>query len=564
MASEDLRKARLQEHKSQLDELDNARKQAKEAVKKAKQAYNDAMRTGNVAAQKQAKDYFDRVSAAEKEVSKAYNDSAADYDANLSATQTKNVVDTINTTKEVINNVTGENTKERKPLSRGFYDALSSGVTGTFGNENDAKAQKAQATADNLQNASAVHGAEAAQHQQIANQNPYTEAGKIASVQNDAQNRQAINNTSFAAGTAAARLRQTNAPNVQTQINRQDQQRTQAEQQRNQSLNDQTTSDMNRADANQFRIASRDYYRDKEEAEQSSQAEQPNTSINVNYNDDNTSNQGANQNAQPQQKPQVQPEQTPEQTPESQVQPIQLTEEQQNTKDSDLTFEDLANQLGFNPGQPGNETNYMMLYHWLINHKDYHAGPRTKEWLNNTFNALNKSTNGVFKHRLNSMKIDPDNIPSDSRIKNLQRVVSDERMKLSRQWLDEGMLDADDFDYLAKQHGGKFNHNGKEYDYFNEDKWDDDVLKGYADYIRNYLYTYKPEATQIDSSIDPNQEHIGPMAQDIEKVNPACIQETPEGVKEVDTARLSMMNAGVIGDLARRLQALEEAIYERN
>ena len=46
------------------------------------------------------------------------------------------------------------------------------------------------------------------------------------------------------------------------------------------------------------------------------------------------------------------------------------------------------------------------------------------------------------------------------------------------------------------------------------------------------------------------------MAQDIEKVNPACIKETPEGVKTVDTARLAMMNAGAIGDLARQLQDL--------
>ena len=50
------------------------------------------------------------------------------------------------------------------------------------------------------------------------------------------------------------------------------------------------------------------------------------------------------------------------------------------------------------------------------------------------------------------------------------------------------------------------------------------------------------------------------MAQDIEMVNPACIKETPEGVKTVDTARLAMMNAGAIGDLARQMQDLVDKL----
>lgn len=89
------------------------------------------------------------------------------------------------------------------------------------------------------------------------------------------------------------------------------------------------------------------------------------------------------------------------------------------------------------------------------------------------------------------------------------------------------------------------------------DIWTDDTMDKYADFIQNYVYTYKPEATEIDPSIDPEEEHIGPMAQDIEKVNPACIKETPKGVKEVDTGRLAMMNAGVLADVIRRLEALE-------
>ncbi|MBO7731899.1 MAG: hypothetical protein J6S67_05085 [Methanobrevibacter sp.] len=145
----------------------------------------------------------------------------------------------------------------------------------------------------------------------------------------------------------------------------------------------------------------------------------------------------------------------------------------------------------------------------------------------------------------------------------IDRIVSDERIKLIKEILDMGLgMSDEDFNWLVKKQGGKFNFNGKEYDWYKNEDWandnDDSVLKGYADYIKNYLYTYKPEAQKIDKSIDPEQEHIGPMAQDIEKVNPACIVETPEGVKTVDTGRLAMMNAGAIGDLARQLRELKE------
>ena len=89
---------------------------------------------------------------------------------------------------------------------------------------------------------------------------------------------------------------------------------------------------------------------------------------------------------------------------------------------------------------------------------------------------------------------------------------------------------------------------------------DDSVLDSYADNIYNYIYNYKDEARDIDPSIDPNQEQIGPMAQDIEKVNPSCIAETPEGVKTVDTRKLSLMNTGAIADLAREIRTLKEAL----
>ena len=92
----------------------------------------------------------------------------------------------------------------------------------------------------------------------------------------------------------------------------------------------------------------------------------------------------------------------------------------------------------------------------------------------------------------------------------------------------------------------------------------EEQLEKYAEFLRNYLYTYKDEAQDIDPSIDPEEEHVGPMAQDIEKVAPDCVKETPEGVKTVDGQRLALVNAGVIGELARRVLELEAKLNGGN
>lgn len=90
-----------------------------------------------------------------------------------------------------------------------------------------------------------------------------------------------------------------------------------------------------------------------------------------------------------------------------------------------------------------------------------------------------------------------------------------------------------------------------------EDPEDESVIGKYAQFIKNYQYTYNDKALSIDPSIDTNKEHIGPMAQDIEKVNPACIEEDPKtGYKTVDTGRLALMNAGAIAELARKVEEL--------
>lgn len=75
----------------------------------------------------------------------------------------------------------------------------------------------------------------------------------------------------------------------------------------------------------------------------------------------------------------------------------------------------------------------------------------------------------------------------------------------------------------------------------------------YAEHIMNYAYTYKDDAGKTVQ--------VGPMAQDIQQVNPACVIVDPkDGHLAVDTGRLALMNAGTIAELARRLHALEELV----
>lgn len=138
-------------------------------------------------------------------------------------------------------------------------------------------------------------------------------------------------------------------------------------------------------------------------------------------------------------------------------------------------------------------------------------------------------------------------------------VISDLRCKAVKELVDRGGPYSDDEVYFFGQMAGPMNGHS-----FNEDDWEDEGLADkYAEHIRNYLYTYKDSATKIDPSIDPEEEHIGPMAQDIEQVAPDCVKETEEGVKVVDGNRLALVNAGVIADLARRLNDLEAKVYDR-
>jgi hypothetical protein len=153
-------------------------------------------------------------------------------------------------------------------------------------------------------------------------------------------------------------------------------------------------------------------------------------------------------------------------------------------------------------------------------------------------------------------------------LKTKHHVLSDEQLKDIEDSTDSELLVGEimrngapfnpkEVKYLAK-HAGKMDD---DHDFERDGHvWRDDVLNNYASHIKNYAYKYKPEAQDVDPSIDPNEDHIGPMAQDIEKVNPAAVKADPKtGYKTVDTGRLALMNAGAIAELAREVAELKNA-----
>lgn len=456
-------------------------------------------------------------------------------------------------------------------FSQSFYDNIGNAIKGQpTGNLADVKSKGAKEQAQNLRNAAATNQMEAQRAQQIANQNPYAEAGKIASVQNDAENRQNVQKAGVL-GAGAALARKTNTPDVQSQIQREDQQQSVANQRREEEQANQQEATEKGNESEQWQFKSRDYTEDKDQAAALSKGEP----------------------AKPEQpKPEQQPEPQPEQQPEPEPEPEPQTPETFNanwqnvmnylTYGNDPTSkwsqpggkdggaaQKYAEAMGWQPlsesdvanaskgfDSPTGELQQIMknqrpefMQAWeegsgrIKDGKQINAGDEGYE------QATQTNTQDVVK--------DP---PSDSRVKDIKKCLCDARMKwIKEDWDRDGRPSREDMMWLVKQQG-PFHHNDRDYDPNDYDNWGDEdgsILGAYADNIKNYVYNYKPEATQVDPNIDPNQEHIGPMAQDIEQVNPACVKETPEGVKTVDTSRLAMMNAGAIGDLAREIQDLK-------
>lgn len=448
-------------------------------------------------------------------------------------------------------------------LSDSFYRDLTAGIQGKRkGNLFDEAAANAAAQARNLKNASGNRQMEAQASQQIANRNEFAEAGKIASMQNNAENKQTINNLSAAAGNSAALQRKTNTPDVQAMQSRQDSQRNVANERRTQADTLQRQATKSQGQVGVQELWSRDYDNMLDEKDYLS---------NGGY----AGSEGSETTKQTQDT-----EKRPETTPDSQEPAIPTGNPQHviNGLLGSSEGEDLRN---------GTATADSELYNWAVNQGVKPITPQSsnaddwegeflkanpdkgqavmdqlRQWRAGEGNDKSTNFDTTNKDKMNQSV----QVPSDENIKTIDGCLSDLRMKWIKEDYDAGeQISPEDFHFLLSR-VGKFNHDGRDYDAYNEDDWSDDndqsVLKAYADHIRNYLYSYKPEAVDIDSRIDPNEEHIGPMAQDIEQVNPACVKETPEGVKTVDTARLAMMNAGAIGDLARQMQSLVDKLKE--
>ena len=453
---------------------------------------------------------------------------------------------------------------KRIGLSDSFYRDIGAAIKGQpTGNTLDAAAATAAAQSKNLQNDAARREMEGQRAQQVANRNVYGEAGKIASMQNDAQSRQNVQNTSFAAGNAAALKRANNAPDVQAQITRQDQQQNVANERREQADTQTQAATEMEGNKKQFQIKSRDHDNDMNDSSRLSLGEGGGTSEAQQTQDQQTQDQ------------QTQPEPEPEQTqepisgnPQHVINGLLGSSKGQDLRSGeggdDKALYDWAIQQGVTPLQPGkqksqNPNDWEQEFIEVNGAKGQEVIQKLREGRAMPGNDASTNFDASNYDQMNkSMQV-----PSDARVKNVRSLVdclSDIRMKHIKEDFDNyGRCSSKDFDWLLRRIG-KLKHNNREYDPFNEADWEDDtdssVLNAYADHIRNYVYTYKPEAVEIDSHIDPEQEHIGPMAQDIEQVNPACVKETADGVKTVDSARLAMMNAGAIGELARQLNEL--------
>ena len=97
------------------------------------------------------------------------------------------------------------------------------------------------------------------------------------------------------------------------------------------------------------------------------------------------------------------------------------------------------------------------------------------------------------------------------------------------------------------------------------DKINDSLVEDFAK-IGAIDFTYKPEAVEeYDGkfSVD-DKEHIGVTAQNLEEVEATrgAVKENEEGDKVVDTNHLVFSNTAAIGELSRRVIALEEVVKE--
>ena len=452
-----------------------------------------------------------------------------------------------------------------------------------MGNLADIKSAEAKAQSDNLQNDAAHRQMEAQQAQQKADRNKYTEAGKEASVKNDQMNQAKLHGKEGLTGSAAAAERTYEAADPRAIDTQQDELRQTAAQQRTEMDTAQQAATQADSESKQWAIGSRDHDTDLDKSGKLSRGS------GYGYDSEHIDETKQEEPKPEPEEPKPEPEEPKPEEPAGNPQPKGDPQHVINWLLGSSKGQDIKPQKGTDGDNA--------LAQWVVD--TYGVSPVTKWKYNETqpdpkyweqmwlddgdvpgdkkgaIQALRQgragegndaATNytGSDDPNMNHEMQVQSNPPSDARVKNIRDVLSDAKMKFIKEdWDRDGKIAPENFRFLLARIG-KFNHNGRDYDAFNADDWTDDtdqsVLQAYADNIRNYLYTYKPEAKIADASIDTEEEHIGPMAQDIEKVNPACVKETPEGIKTVDTARLAMMNAGAIGDLARQMQELTDKL----
>ena len=503
-----------------------------------------------------------------------------------------------------------ENTKKKTSVntwpgfSASFYRDLNAMVTGRpVGNRQDVRADTYNQLMHQKNNEAARQDMMSQDAMQRGTRNEYAEAGKEASFKNDTMNRQLMNQTAFT-GANRGRIRQLTEPNVQNW-------RDYGTQQRKLGGEYADTADTNRergiefnGESKEWRLGSRDYDRDLNESYRLSMGRGV---------------AAGKQNPVPDQKPQKEPE--PQQTEPEQPAPQNDDPESYNTN-----WHNVLNYITFGNDQTsgwsndskdgGNARKYAEAHGWKPvtmsqaqwdaegvdaegirqqivaeqNPDFYAAWQEGSKRFDENGNQTNAGDNGATVEQFQNQSginhyacgtgnakpgyaVVGEKGPEVVKFNGGEKVypnyqgfldeICDERCKNIKARYDNGEeLSNDDLMFLADRAGafGDFDL----FDHKDDEEYDDDVLSGYANHIRNYLYNYKPGAENIDPRIDSSEEHIGPMAQDIEKVNPACVKETPEGVKTVDTARLAMMNAGAIGDLARQMKDLAAKLEALN
>ena len=561
---------------------DTAISKANTAEKNAKLQYRQALGSGNQEAINIAEKAIRDAKAAKEQAHTEYKiiKSKAKSDARAAKEQARTENKILKEQGKAANEQTesdsdsGDNvmSKNKKGLglqfSQSFYDNIGNAVKGQpTGNLADVKSKGANAQSQNLRNAAATNQMEAQRAQQKADQNPFAESTKISSVQNDAGARFNVQKAGVLGPGAALGRTFDTKPDVQSEKQFEAQQQNVANQRREEEQANQQEATEKGNESEQWRFKSRDYTEDKDQSAALSKGEpvQP--------------EQKPEEQTQPEQKPeeQTQPEQKPEEPamPSGEPQHVinallgsskgeDLRSGQADAADKELY--DWAISQGVKPIQAGQHKNENDVNSWeqefIANNGE--AGQNVIQQLRQgragAGNDASRNFSANEMDQMNKNMTVTKNPPSDARVKDIKQCLCDARMKwIKEDWDRDGKPSREDMMWLIKQNG-LFHHNDKDYDPDDYDSWGDEdgsILGAYADNIKNYVYNYKPEATQVDPNIDPNQEHIGPMAQDIEQVNPACVKETPEGVKTVDTSRLAMMNAGAIGDLAREIQDLK-------